>query len=84
MSRRAHLLLLPWALWATLETVSVPAVGTPLTKHDVIERFESYQACDTAARWAESQTDLREEWTITKSGRKYHTTMHFSCRRASK
>ncbi len=73
-------LLLVWTLWATLETVSVPAVGDPYITSNVVERFETHQECDRAATWAESQPDLREDWQVTKSGRKYRTVATYSCR----
>ena len=79
MSRRAHLLLLPWALWATLETASVPAQGAPLVRSAMLEQHATYQDCTRAAEWAESQPDLREEWTVT-NGRKYVTTVTYACR----
>jgi hypothetical protein len=71
--------VLAWVLWATLETQSVPATGAPFVQRAVMERHESYQACDTAARWAEAQPALREEWTVT-NGRKYRTVVTYACR----
>jgi len=80
MRRWGHLVLLPWALWAHVETQPVPARAEPVTTSDVMERFATYEACDKTARWAESKPDMREEWMVDAQGKRWHSTMTYECR----
>jgi hypothetical protein len=84
MMRWGSLVLLPWALWPHVETATVPATGTPVTTSDAIERFATYEACKKAARWAESQPDLREEWMVTWDGQRFDSTMIYECRQGGR
>jgi len=47
---------------------------------DPIERFATYEACEKAVQWAESQSDLREDWTVDAAGNRWHSTMTYECR----
>lgn len=80
MTRWGQLVLLPWALWAHLETQAVPARSEPVRTSDAIERFATYEQCDGAARWAESQPDMREDWTVDEKGGRWYTTIRYECR----
>ncbi len=80
MSHWGHRVLLPWALWAHLEMASVPTTGAPARLSDVVERFQTYQDCTKAAEWAESQSDMREDWTVDGQGRRWRSTMAYECR----
>ena len=79
MARPVSWWVLPWALWATVETVSVPAGLPPTRASDVLARFARYEECARALAWAESQPDMREVWTVTNEGR-YYTTVTYQCR----
>lgn len=74
------LVLLPWALWATMETSTVPATRPPMVRQEILHRFETYQQCDQAAQWAESQPDLREDYQVV-GGQKWRSVMRFDCRK---
>jgi hypothetical protein len=75
MRRWGHLVLLPWALWAHLDTQSVPAGLEAVRTSDAIEHFATYEQCDRRARWAETQPDMREEWTVDEKGGRWYTTI---------
>ncbi len=73
-------LILTWALWVTMETHAIPSNGPPYVHQDVVHRFQTYERCDEAARWAESQPDLREDFVI-QNGKKFRAVMTYQCRK---
>ena len=76
---QADVASIAWTVKTKLDGGAV-ANGT-FTASDVMERFQTYEQCDRVARWAESQPDMREEWTITPAGRKYRTVISYICRK---
>jgi hypothetical protein len=74
------LFVLPWALWAQVETQAIPKTGPVEVLRDVMDRFATYEACDKTARWAEAQPSMREAWTLGPRGERWHSVMTYECR----
>lgn len=74
------IVLASWALWMTVEVHSIPARGEPSLHRDVVARTKTREHCDELARWAESQSDMREDFLI-QNGKTFRAVMTYDCRK---